>query len=368
MVNKLTMRFIMILSVLLPFAVGAQNYTDHFSAQGQYDAQFTQTEMKYAFEDYKGSNKKWQKKFRAELSDLLGVTKLGNIYKDFVPRAEFLYSEDLGDVTRERWQIWTEPSMVIPFVLLRPKTMPQEKMPLIITPQGHDKNPEIYSGVYDNEEELKSIHEKDKDIALQAVRKGYIAINPTTRGFGKTKHPHDADAKNSCRYYHLRGLIAGRTLIGDRVWDLMKTLDWALDNLPVDSEKVVVAGNSGGGTMSLYAGALDSRIKVCVCSSAFCSFESSIGSISHCHCNHLPGIMNLCNMGDIAGLVAPRKLLISNGVLDRIFPIDGARNEFLTVQVVYESFGAADNCEMYEGAGGHRFFQSAIWEYLGRNL
>ena len=178
--NNYKIGLFLLISILCSLTAAAQNYTDNFTAQGQYDAQFAQTEMKFAFEDYKGSNKKWQKKFRAELSELLGVTKLEAIYKDFEPRAEFLYSEDLGDVTRERWQIWTEPTMVIPFVLLRPKSMSQEKLPLIITPQGHDKNPEIYSGVYDNEDELKSILEKDKDIALQAAKKGYIAINPTT--------------------------------------------------------------------------------------------------------------------------------------------------------------------------------------------
>ena len=47
-------------------------------------------------------------------------------------------------------------------------------------------------------------------------------------------------------------------------------------------------------------------------------------------------------MGDLAGLVAPRKLLIMNGQKDDIFPIDAAREEFKTTKAVYEAFGASE--------------------------
>lgn len=358
---------ILMLLLAVTLSSSAQDVHGEFSAQRQYDVQFEQTDMKYAFEDYKGGHRSWQRKFYKELRTLLGLERLEEIYKDFVPYAEQLDCEDLGDITRERWQVWTEPTMAIPFVLLRPKGEITDR-PLIITPHGHDRNPEIYSGIYADEKEKEYIMKADKDLALQAARRGFIAINPTTRGFGMTMHPDDikADAKYSCRYYHLRGLIAGRTLIGDRVWDVMKVIDWALANLPVDRDRIVVSGNSGGGTVSLYAGAMDRRISLCVPSSAFSSFAASIGTVSHCHCNYLPGIMHLCEMGDIAGLVVPRKLLIMNGVKDRIFPIDAARSEYETVKSVYEAFGAGDNCEMFEGAEGHRYYMAALWDFLGR--
>ena len=138
-----------ILMLLLAVAVSssAQDVQREFSAQRQYDVQFEQADMKYAFEDYKGSHNSWHRKFYKDLEALLGLDRLGDIYKDFVPYAEQLDCEDLGDITRERWQVWTEPTMVIPFVLLRPKGEINNR-PLIITPQGHDKNPEIYFGIY----------------------------------------------------------------------------------------------------------------------------------------------------------------------------------------------------------------------------
>ena len=361
----------LVLLAVTYMASNAQDYVPSFKAQHQFDTQYGQVESKYAFENYKGSHKKWQKNFHKELSDLLGVTALQERYKEFVPKAEQLDSEDLGFATRERWQIWTEPTMIIPMVIIRPKG-DQKNLTLCITPQGHNKNPEVYSGIAANEKEAKSFEERDTDVAYRAAKMGFITINPTTRAFGKTMHPEDLARKkprnSSCNYYAMRDIIAGRVLIGDRVWDIMKIIDWALANLPIDPNKIVVTGNSGGGTATLYAGAIDKRISLCAPSSAFCSFEGSIGSIYHCACNYIPGILKLCNMGDIAGLVAPRKLLIINGKEDDIFPIGPAREEFKSAQAVYKAFGAEQNCELFEGHAGHRYYFAGFADYYNRHF
>ena len=73
-------------------------------------------------------------------------------------------------------------------------------------------------------------------------------------------------------------------------------------------------------------------------------------------------------MGDIAGLIAPRKLLIVNGVKDDIYPIGPARDEFRTVQNVYNALGAGENCEMYEGPEGHRPYMPGFWDFCARKF
>ena len=74
----------------------AQDYITAFSAQHQFDTQFERAAQRYSFENFKGNPKAWQKKFRAELAQLLGVAELQRIYKDFVPKAEQIDCEDLG--------------------------------------------------------------------------------------------------------------------------------------------------------------------------------------------------------------------------------------------------------------------------------
>ena len=78
--------------------------------------------------------------------------------------------------------------------------------------------------------------------------------------------------------------------------------------------------------------------------------------------------MSLCNMGDLAGRVAPRKLLLINGVKDNIFPIGPARVEFKTTKAVYKAMGVEENCEMYEGEGGHRYYADGFNSFWTRHF
>ena len=66
--------------------------------------------------------------------------------------------------------------------VLRPK-FTKGLVPLVLTPHGHGW-PHGYAGIFRNEVERKSMVEGDRDIAVQAVSEGYMAIVPTARGLG----------------------------------------------------------------------------------------------------------------------------------------------------------------------------------------
>ena len=221
------------------------------------------------------------------------------------------------------------------------------------------------AGVYWNDEDRSLAEDGERNIALQAVQEGFVAIAPTARAFGKTRTAPDlaSDATSSCHDYMLRDLLVGRTPVGERVWDIMKIIDWSLENLPVDPGKIVVSGHSGGGTATLYAGAVDTRIAVCIPSGAFSSYEKSIGTIRHCECNYLPGMLNLGNMGDVAGLVAGRHLCIIQGKDDGIFPVDGAREEFTKTEEIFKAAGKG-SCRLAVGNGGHRYYKDPAWKFI----
>ena len=60
----------------------------------------------------------------------------------------------------------------------------------------------------------------------------------------------------------MHGLLVGRTPIGERVWDMKCLIDWAIINLEIDQSRIAMTGNSGGGTITLFSAACDTRIKV----------------------------------------------------------------------------------------------------------
>lgn len=355
-------------------SLGAQNHASDpkvpFDYKEHSHNMYSSAAMKYSFEKTDPADwQTWQTELRAELKNLLGISVIEREIGGFVPEARFLSTEDAGYAMRERWEIWTEPDVVIPFIVLRPKNL-KGKAPLMITPHGHGKNTESYAGVYWDEHDRVSGEDGERNVAVQAAQHGFIAIAPTARGFGKTRSPQDLEEDNtsSCRELMLRDALVGRTPVGDRVWDIMKLIDWALVSLPVDAANIIVSGNSGGGTATAYAGAVDTRITMSLPASAFCDYEPSIGMRRHCECNYIPHIMEYCDMGEIGGLTAPRGFCVIHGVKDAIFPIEGTRHAFSVTKKVYEAAGVPENCELYEGPEGHRYYKAGAWDFIERHL
>lgn len=338
-----------------------------FDANNYFNTLYTDAAMKFSFDKWgKKKINKWQKEFRTALSDKLGITRLKEEFNGHVPEVTLSEKvEDCNTYTRQRGTITTEPGVPLPFVILVPKEL-NGKVPLVLTLQGHSKNPELFAGIYADEVERYKGEVGERNIGVQAVEHGCIAIVPTTRAFGQTRTMEDKkeDKLSSCSTYLKRDLLVGRTVIGDRVWDVMKILDWALKELPVDKESVVVTGNSGGGTTTLFAGAIDTRIQYTIPGSYFCTFNASIGNLYHCDCNYIPGILDLGELSDIAGLTAPRVFRAIHGKKDPMFPIEGTRQAFNALKYIYEASGAPQNCSLYEGQEGHRYYKDGIWPFL----
>ena len=310
----------------------------------------------------------WQAEFRPALQEALGLAQVSRDQASYIPLAEQLTTEAVDGYRREAWRLWVEPGLALPFYLLRPDGG-VGTLPMVLTPHGHN-HPRLYVGLYENEEEQRSIQQGDRDIAVQAVREGYLVIAPTTRGFGETRAPEDVreNKLSSCRTQLLHGLLVGRTPIGERVWDISRLIDWALGNLPVDPQRIAITGNSGGGTTAVFAGACETRLSVVVPGSYYCTFAGSIGSIFHCDCNYVPGLLRLGEMYDVAGLIAPRPFCAIAGVQDEIFPIDQVRLAYQRLLAIYSAAGAQDRCQLYEGAGGHRYYKDGAWPFMRQFL
>ena len=327
----------------------------------------------------------WQAAFRPRLREVLGLDNMASDLSGYVPKAEQLETTDLGSHIRERWYLWVEPTVPLPFYLLLPKGMKPgagrvdagaagkggaAKLPLVLVPHGHN-HPHIYVGIARDEKEEAHMLEGERDIARQAAaEEGYVVIAPTTRAFGETRTEKDirADKMHSCRNQLVHDLLVGRTPIGERVWDTSRLIDWALSNLPVDERRIAITGNSGGGTISLFAAACDTRIALSMPGCYFCTFVGSIGTIRHCDCNYVPGMLRLGEMYDVAGLIAPRPFCAIAGRTDPIFPVEHVRFAYDRLKAIYAVAGAEDRCELSIGEGGHRFYKKPAWDFVRRHF
>ena len=227
---------------------------------------------------------------RSALHLKIGLDSIAASVGDHEPVVELDKPVDFGEYTRQRGVIETEPDVRIPFWLLKPKG--EGKRPLGVFPHGHDRRgPETTAGVYaDEAHERKSLAE-DRDVAVQAVKHGFVAIAPAVRGLATDGVPdlHGRHGKRDCRSHVMHCLLAGRTATGERVWDMQRILDWAFTLPEVDSRHTLMMGNSGGGMVTMFTAACDERIDIAVPSCSFAPSVSEAGYIFHCDCNMVPG-------------------------------------------------------------------------------
>ena len=174
-------------------------------------------------------------------------------------------------------------------------------------------------------------------MAVQAAKRGYLAIAPATRGLATDGVPdlYGRHGGRDCRSHVMHCLLAGRTAMGERVWDMQRFLDWALGLPEVDSRHVLMMGNSGGGMVTLYAAACDPRITVAVPSCSFTMLTSPAGYIYHCDCNLVPGLLELGDLPDVAGLISPRHLLAVNGRKDALHSAEDIERAAARVHTIY---------------------------------
>jgi dienelactone hydrolase len=210
--------------------------------------------------------------------------------------------------------------------------------------------------------------EGERDFGLQACLRGYYSLVPDLRGFGEMLMYPDAPARNNCLEMSMQAIMLATSLPGMRVRDISSCLDW-LETLPqVDSSRIALTGQSGGGTTTLWAAALDERIAVTVPASAFAAWPTSLLGRHHCACNYVPGLAQHLGVHDLAGLAAPRPQLIIQGREDHIWPASGALPAFEKLQDIYRAAGAADQVELFLGAEGHRYYAERLWPFLEEKL
>lgn len=71
-------------------------------------------------------------------------------------------------------------------------------------------------------------------------------------------------------------------------------------------------------------------------------------------------------MGDLAGLIAPRKLIIVAGREDDIFPIDSVIENYKIIESIYEAVEASGKCSLIIGEKGHQFYPDMVWPVFNR--
>ena len=305
----------------------------------------------------------WKKAIKEKWTELLGLDEIAK--NACPPRLTIDWEEKKEGYTQTRFTFESEIGETVPCYLLTPDTG-KAKYPVVILLQGHSSG--FHLSVGEKKWKEDEAWQPRKSFALQAVKHGFAALAIEQRGLGERRSKLSYGEENvyygrphMCAVAALNAFALGRTILGERVWDISKAID-LLPNFPqCDTEKITVAGISGGGTATFYAGCYDERIKLVVPCCAFSSYKTSIFAIEHCLCNYIPSVWNWFDMQDLACLVAPRNLLIVTGQKDEIFPVTGVRSSYETVKGIYARAGVEDKCRLVETPSGHHWCEDIVW-------
>lgn len=265
------------------------------------------------------------------------------------------------DYDEIRFTFESERGIFVPAHLLLPKNR-CDRLPLVICLQGHSPGMHVSLAREQYPSKTPMAVEGDRDFCIQAVGRGYAAIAVEQRGFA------ELGLGGACHELYFQLALMGRTLIGERIRDVISLID-AVEAFPfIDRNRIGVMGNSGGGTSAYFAACVDERIKVSMPSSSFCTFADAWGSIRHCCCGYVPGILEYMEMPDMAMLIAPRHLVAVNGIADNLQPFAAAKSAFETVKEIYKAAGVPQNCDFVEGSQGHRFYAAEAWPVFDRHI
>lgn len=306
----------------------------------------------------------WQERLRVKLVELLGGFPEHRVPLD----TTVLEVRDFPGYRRTKLVFASRPGLAVPAYLLVPSGAP-EPVPTVVCVPGHGHGVDDIVGIERADKADKDDYQHE--FALQAVEQGLAALALEPLGFG---HRRDQATRelgpdaSACQPAAGAALLFGETMIGWRVWDVMRALDLVETRTELDARRVGCVGISGGGTCTLFAAALEPRIRCAYVSGYLNTFRDSVLSIAHCIDNYVPGILNWAEMYDVAGLIAPRPLFSEAGRQDPIFPVAAAEEALRRVRAVYEVFDAPERVRQELFDGGHEFHGGEGWAFLATAL
>jgi len=243
--------------------------------------------------------------------------------------------------------------------------------PTVVCIPGHGRGVDDIVGIDEHGNDRAGKPGYQHDFAIQAVEHGLAAVAIEPMAFGYRRDPltrKKGPTETACQPAAGSALLLGQTMIGWRVWDTMRSIDWIETRPELDANRVGCMGISGGGTCAQFTSALDLRIKAAFISGYLNTFRDSIMSVSHCIDNYVPGILNWAENYDVASLIPPRFLFSEGGDRDPIFPVRATRESFARVKRVYEILGVPERAQQEIFEGEHSFHGVQGLPFLARAL
>lgn len=306
-----------------------------------------------------GEAHEWKKKLCMKLWELLAAHHEPGRSE---PPGRSLETVRLDGYVREKREIDVAPGRTMPFYILTPEGV-RKPYKTVLCLHGHGNGVRDVIGLAADDAERAHIRSYNYDYAVQCVRRGWCAVAPELFTFGERLDSING-AAGGCNKPFLNALLLGKTLAGIRTKDVCMLIDWLSFHDVYDMSSLACMGLSGGGTITMYTSALDDRIHRAMPAGILAEVKPLLLDMLQCSCNYVPGLSLWTDMSDVAGLIAPRFMVVQCGRNDPIIPIDSSRSAMEKLRRIYAVYGKPENLLYHEHDGVHVFYSKSLDDFL----
>ncbi len=192
----------------------------------------------------------------------------------------------------------------------------------------------------------------DVDEVMSLARDGVVVVSVDVRGMGETKSTHEHRGDYYARYgvetdLTYTSFMLGQPLLGLRVRDIVRAVDYAVSRSDVDPSAVSLHGVGIGGPMVLHAALLDSRVASVVARNSLISYKSiALNEMYDYHVNVMvPGAIGRYDLSDLVAGIAPRPVRLAETLDERKAPTrrDAVTAECAVAGDAYDAYGAPED-------------------------
>jgi len=299
----------------------------------------------------------WRETARRRLSSLLGLDRLREEEGRFV-EAEADEAFETERFTAERVYVRSQEDMWVPAWVLVPKGK-EPPYPAVLCLHGHAMSKDVLIGRPVSDDEEKYMNQFHGDYGRRFVEAGYLCFCPDARGFGERWDEY------GCEQTYRNAVMVGQQLQGLRVWDHLRAVEYVASRKDVDRGRIGAVGLSMGCEHAMYLAALDDRIRACVLSCCLRNLRDEIHDRVHCICSYIPDLFRYFDWSDIACLIAPRPVLVQQGIRDQI-PMGLVEAAVEKMRNAYALSGDAEKVGPDFFDGGHEFRFEGALEWIDR--
>jgi len=248
-----------------------------------------------------------------------------------------LASTPRNGFTIEKLEFLSEPGIYIPT--------------WVFVPENRDAAKPV--ALYVGEQGTEQVGHPESGWGGELAEAGHMVIAVDVRGMGQTAPPHASpfDRSNWSYFFDVEAGMAymcwsmGESLLGMRVRDVIRAVDYARSRPEVDPARMVLIGSGMGAVWALLAAALDPRIASVVAENGLVSYKALAQASQYKHAANVMmlGVLKRFDLPHVAAAVAGRSLTLISPVnaMKRPIPAAEAVQAYEFARETYAAAGAS---------------------------